>query len=211
MNLQDCKHHGPDIDNELIVVEGLSAAANVRRGRNSDTQAILALQGKPVNAAKASRARVEKNIELQALSSTIGCGTLEEIDLAATRYRRIVLLFDPDADGIHCGALVQIYLHHYMPQLVESGKVFVVRAPLLELTIPGHADAVHAYSEQHYQKLLAHLEQQNIKGHTSQRYKGVASLSVELLREKCLNHATRNLQLLSQEDVALAVQVFGPA
>lgn len=211
MNLQDCKLHGPDIDNELIVVEGLSAAANVRRGRNSDTQAILALQGKPVNAAKASRARVEKNIELQALSSTIGCGTLEEIDLSATRYKRIVLLFDPDADGIHCGALVQIYLHHYMPQLIESGKVSVVRAPLLELTIPGHADAVHAYSEQHYQKLLAHLEQQNIKGHTSQRYKGVASLSVELLREKCLDQATRDLQLLSLKDAALAVSVFGPS
>lgn len=209
MNREDCKYHGPDIDNELIVVEGLSAAANVRRARNSDLQAILALQGKPVNAAKASRARVEKSIELQALSSTIGCGTLEEIDLAAMRYKRIVLLFDPDADGIHCGALVQIYLQRYMPQLIEAGKVAVVRVPLIELTIPGHEGAVHAYSEQHYQKLLAHLEQQNIKGHTSQRYKGVASLSVELLREKCLEPETRNLHILTQKATALAMQVFG--
>ena len=209
MNLQDCKHHGPDIDNELIVVEGLSAAANVRRSRNSDTQAILALQGKPVNAAKATRARVESSVELLALESAIGCGTLENLDLAATRYTRIVLLFDPDADGIHCGALVQIYLHRYMPQLIDSGTVSVVRAPLIELTIPGHAEPVHAYSEQHYQKLLTHLAQQNIKGHTSQRYKGVASLSVELLREKCLEPATRNLQTLSQKDTAMAMQVFG--
>ena len=211
MKLQDCKLHGPDVDNELIVVEGLSAAANVRRGRDADTQAILALQGKPVNAAKASRARVESSIELQALKSAIGCGTAEDIDLAATRYNRIVLLFDPDADGIHCGALVQIYLHRYMPQLIDSGKVTVVRAPLLELIIPGHAEPVHAYSEQHYQRLLEHLQQQGIKGHCSQRYKGVASLSVELLREKCLEPATRNLQTLEQKDTAFAMQVFGAA
>jgi DNA gyrase subunit B/topoisomerase-4 subunit B len=211
MNLQDCKHHSPDIDNELIVVEGLSAAANVRRARDADTQAILALQGKPVNAAKTSRARVENSAELQALKSTIGCGTAEDLNLADTRYKRIVLLFDPDADGIHCGALVQIYLHRYMPQLIDSGRVAIVRAPLLELIIPGHAEPVHAYSESHYQKLLAHLEQQNIKGYTSQRYKGVASLSVKLLREKCLDHAKRNLQLLNMKDAALAVSVFGSA
>ena len=211
MKLQDCKHHDPAVNNELIVVEGLSAAANVRRGRDANTQAILALQGKPVNAAKASRARVEKSLELQALASAIGCGTLTHFDLQAIRYKRIVLLFDPDADGIHCGALVQIYLHRYMPQLIESGAVAVVRAPLLELSLPGHAEPVHAYSEQHYQKLLAHIKQQNIKGHSSQRYKGVASLSVGLLRQKCLDPATRNLQTLSKKDTAFAMQVFGAA
>ena len=85
MKLHDSKHHSPEVDNEIFV-EGLSAAANVRRGRDTNAQAILALQGKPVNAAKASRSHVQKHIELQALQSAIGCGTSAELDLEATRY-----------------------------------------------------------------------------------------------------------------------------
>jgi len=208
MNFQDCKCHGPNTDNELIVVEGLSAAANVRRARNADTQAVLALQGKPVNAAKASQARVESSIELQALKSAIGSGTQAQQQLEATRYKRIALLFDPDADGIHCGALVQIYLHQYMPKLVDAGKLSLLRAPLFELTVPGFAEPLHAYSEQHYQKLLSHFKQNGISGYSSQRFKGVASLSVELLRAKCLERATRKEQPLGLQDTAIALRIF---
>ncbi|MGB0866265.1 MAG: toprim domain-containing protein [Granulosicoccaceae bacterium] len=209
MKLRDCQQHGPTIDNELFVVEGLSAAANIDRGRDSKTQAVLALQGKPVNAAKASRSRLEQSEELNALASALGCGTGANFQLSRLRYKRVILLFDPDADGVHCGALVQIYLHQTMPQLIEAGVVQLIRAPLMKVTIPGHDKAVITTSEQHYQRLREVLRQQGIEGHSCQRYKGVASLDIPLLQEQCLQHGTRQARTLSLEDTLLAVEVFG--
>lgn len=208
MSFYDCTQHGPQVDNELIVVEGLSAADNIKRGRDATTQAVLAMQGKPINAAKASATRVHNDLQLQALTQALGCGTANHFDLSLFRYQRLVLLMDPDADGIHCGALLQIFLQQYLPALIDAGKLMMVRAPLREITVPGHGTAVYAYSEHHYQKLCEHFEQQGIGGYSSKRFKGVASLDVPLLRASCLHRATRQEQLLTRDDTAMAVRVF---
>lgn len=208
MGLHDCRRHGKDADNELIVVEGISAADTIKRSRDADTQAVFALQGKPINAAKASQARIDKHVELQGLIKALGCGLGDELDLQALRYKRIVLLFDPDADGIHCGALVQIFLQKHMPELIATAKIVMVRAPLFEITIKHRAEPVLVYSQQHYDKISTYL------GNTSEtyqttRFKGVASLSVERVRSSCLNSRTRKTQVLTTQDALMAVRIFG--
>ncbi len=209
MSLDDCNLHGPDIVNELIVVEGASAAANVRRGRNVDKQAVLALQGKPVNAVKAGRRRIEQSKELGALARAMGCGMYEQFKLQNLRYKQIVLLFDPDADGIHCGALVQIFLHQCMPELIDTQKIILVRPPLYEITLSGRHKPVYAYSGDHYTKICSEIEKQGIKKDHITRFKGVASLGVPLLQRICLQSATRREKNLTMSDVERAVDVFG--
>ncbi len=209
MNLLDCNHHGADACNEIFVVEGLSAAANVRRGRDANTQAVLALQGKPVNAAKANPGRVDKDEQLQALTQALGCGLDNDLTLSNLRYRRINLLFDPDADGIHCGALVQIFMHLRMAELLHAKKVTAIRAPLFRLVVPGQSAPVYAYSEKHRQNISDHFEQKGMTNVKITRFKGVASLDIPLLRESCLERKTRREHLLQVEDTAQAVRVFG--
>ena len=53
--LEDSAVHGPGSGAELIIVEGDSAAAAVVRVREPRRQAVLPMQGKPLNAARASR------------------------------------------------------------------------------------------------------------------------------------------------------------
>lgn len=204
--LYDCT--GPATDAELIVVEGLSAAANLKRGRDAKNQAILALQGKLVNTAKASAKRIGRDPQLSLLRQTL-CGDKPTDQPAKDcRYKRLVLIFDPDADGVHCGALLQIYLHIYLPQLVQSQQVTLVRAPSHEIHLSGESKPVYAYSDAHYQLLQKTLRDRGYSVRQSTRFKGVASLQLPLLQMSCLNSATRLSNDLSLTDTRAAMQVF---
>jgi len=77
------------------------------------------MQGKPLNAMRASRAEVERYPLYRELlcalgyASEPGAATGRQIAPAAARYEKVILLFDPDADGIHCGALLlMLQLRH---------------------------------------------------------------------------------------------------
>ena len=100
LKLDDCQAHGPGSGAELFVVEGDSAADAVSRVRDPAFQAVLPMQGKPLNARKASEKKVAGHPLFQALADAIGAGIGARFDAAACRYERILLLMDPDADGI---------------------------------------------------------------------------------------------------------------
>ena len=70
MKLVDCREHGANA--ELFVVEGDSAARSVVALRNDREQAVLPLQGKPLNAWKASRAKVEASPLYRQLAGALG-------------------------------------------------------------------------------------------------------------------------------------------
>jgi hypothetical protein len=102
--LADCQFHGAGA--ELFVVEGESAAAAVCGGRDPTRQAVLPMQGKPLNALKATEKKVAANPLFAALAAALGSGWGEALDLQKLRYTKVLLLMDPDADGIHCGLLL---------------------------------------------------------------------------------------------------------
>ena len=72
IKLMDCEAHGPNSGSELFVVEGDSAAQAVARLRNTALQAVLPLQGKPLNAWKASEKSVGSNPFYAALIDALG-------------------------------------------------------------------------------------------------------------------------------------------
>ncbi len=103
----------------------------------------------------ASQDKVTQHVLFQQLAQALGLPSptaLPEGGVTALRYERIVLLFDPDADGIHIGALVQLYFARWLPAVVEAGLLCLCRAPMYELV---DADGVvhHALTPDHRQRI----------------------------------------------------------
>jgi DNA gyrase/topoisomerase IV subunit B len=207
VTLHDCRHHGPGSGAELFVVEGDSASKTVCRARDCRNQAVLPMQGKPMNAIRAGKLAVGRFELFRALIDAIGAGWDDQLELEKMRYEHVILLFDPDADGIHCGALMSMFFHRWMRPLLETGRLSVIRPPHYEIFSPRSKDKLHAYSDRHYQRLRNELDRQGIE-YQGQRYRGLASMSDATLVTTCLDPETRNISPLRVEDAEAAIRIF---
>ena len=151
VKLQDCRQHGANA--ELFLVEGDSASQAVASLRQAQFQAVLPMQGKPLNSMKATPLKVAENALFNALIDAIGAGSGEHFDITKCRYGKIVLLMDPDADGIHSGALMLMYFYRSMRPLLESGMVELVRPPVGELLDTNTGELQYAYTEAQFMAL----------------------------------------------------------
>ncbi len=212
--LLDCQVHGPGSGAELLLVEGDSALASVAAVRDDRCQAVLALQGKPLNAWVATPARVAQHAQYTLLAQALGLPSpttaLDEALLATLRFERIALLLDPDADGIHIGALLLLYLQRWLPLLVSSGRVIQLRAPMFELVCAVTGDVQHADNPPQRQALVTRMTAAadgappRVLAH-----RGLGSIAPEVLRRRCVDPATRQAQVVSVADVQSVIAVFG--
>lgn len=207
--LEDCRRHGPHSGTELFLVEGDSAANSVTAARDKLFQAVLPMQGKPLNVGKASSKRLAENIWLQTLFKSLGCGVGRDFNAKALRYERVMLLFDPDADGIHCGALMMICFECLMPELLDTGRVHMIRAPLLRVTSPSLSAPVYAHAPTQHQEILRALQERGINDYHLLRYRGLGSLERELLTEQCLLPETRRAKVVTRDEAQMAMTMFG--
>jgi DNA gyrase subunit B/topoisomerase-4 subunit B len=208
IKLVDSDHHGEGSGAELFIVEGDSAALAVSQVRQSRTQAVLPMQGKPLNALRATAGKVAANPFLMALVDAIGAGWGGMLDLRTMRYERVLLLTDPDADGIHCGALLLMFFHRWMPVLLEQGRLEVVRPPFGEI-IRRHGEPPQlVYSEPEFQAVSAELRAGGSTAFTALRYRGLGSLELEALDTLCVRPQTRRSRTLTVADAEVAMQVF---
>lgn len=202
--LDDCTMHGPGTGAELFVVEGDSAASAVARVRDARHQAVLPMQGKPLNAARAARAKVESHPFFGPLAAALGTGVEATCDPRRLRYERVLVLTDPDADGIHCGFLVLLFFHRWMRPLLDAGKIEVVRPPWGEVVVAGEIEL--AFSEP---ELAALADQSRISGETVvRRYRGLAAVDSAMLHETCVAPATRRTARVSAAEVASMIEVI---
>jgi DNA gyrase subunit B/topoisomerase-4 subunit B len=210
--LADCALHGAGSGAELILVEGDSAHDSVVAVRNDRTQAVLPLRGKPLNAWTASRDKVEQQVLFQQLADALGLpgpAAGAEPGIAALRFERVVLLFDPDADGIHIGALVQLYLARWLPALVAAGALWLVRAPMFELV---DADGVvhHALTPEHRDRIVRVLRPTpDMPPPQMRALRAIGAFAPATLRRLCVDPATRLARAVTPQDIAQVVAVFG--
>jgi DNA gyrase subunit B len=200
--LADCGAHGPGSGAELFVVEGESAAAAVARVRDPRLQAVLPMQGKPLNAARASRRKLLEHPFFGPLAAALGAGLEADCAPARSRYERVLVLTDPDADGIHCGFLVLLFFHRWLRPLMDAGRIEIVRPPWGEAVVAG--EILLGFSEP---ELVALATRARAGGGTVRRFRGLAALDAETLHEACVAPATRRTERVSAADVATMIEV----
>ena len=197
----------PDVPLELFVVEGESAALAVGRVRDATTQAVLPMQGKPLNASKATERRVAAQPFFSALSAALGSGWGDSCDASRLRYERVLLLMDPDADGIHCGLLLLIYFHRWMRPLLDAGRVAIVRPPWGEVLPASGGPARRAWSEEEFVSLA---DRERGRGPvTARRFRGLAAIDPVLLRESCVSPVSRRTESIDTARAVAMIELFG--
>ena len=206
IKLADSRIHGAGA--ELFIVEGDSAASAVTALRDGEHQAVLPMQGKPLNAIKATAAKVASYPLFNALEQSLGTGTGERFDQKALRFERIALLFDPDADGIHSGALMLMYFYKYMRPLLDAGKILMVHPPWLQFTIEGRAEALCVYSDAQGRDVAEKLRAQGMPFQTL-RYRGLAGIDRDVLVRTCITAETRVVRVMGAQDAEAAIRLFG--
>lgn len=220
-HLHDCETHGSDSRAELFIVEGDSASQAVAAVRDSSFQAVLPMQGKPLNASKASWRAVREYELYQQTFIALGYPQLcsaarlqtHVARAEACRFSKILLLFDPDADGIHCGALMLIFLHRVFPHLLDSGMIEIVRAPLVcfdleSIDETGVTKTLYAYLDEQASKLKSELTREGYR-YTQRRFRGLASMDRETLEHTCIAPESRGAQMVTIADAEAALAVFG--
>jgi DNA gyrase subunit B/topoisomerase-4 subunit B len=200
--LVPCRAQGPGT--ELFIVEGESAAGAVERVRDEAFQAVLALRGKPLNALRAPRGRVAGHAFFAALSAALGVPIGGDGMASPARYERLLLLMDPDADGIHCGALVVAFLHRWMPFLLDRRCVEIVRPPWGEVVAADGTPAL-AWSDAE----LRGLATARPAAAAVRRFRGLAALDAALLARTCVAPATRRAHTVTQADAAEIIVLLG--
>lgn len=176
----------------------------------AEWQAVLPLQGKPRNAMKADLNDLLKNPQLNDLVSSLAVTWNADglCDVESLRYERIILLFDPDADGIHSRTLLLLFFYRWMKPVLDAGRIFDAHAPRWAVQTKDAEEPEYAFSDDDLVRVRQKLREQGREEHKLKRFLGLGNADAGALSKFCLTPETRHLSVLSAEDAEAALEVF---
>ena len=199
--LTDCESRDL-LFNEVFLVEGDSAGGSAKMGRNKETQAVLPLRGKVLNAWEVERDRLFANNEIHDMAVAIGIdphGVTDTVDFSALRYGKVCILSDADVDGSHIQVLLLTLFFRHFPQLVHRGHVYIAKPPLYRIDAPARgkrpAAKFYALDDGERDAALDKLRKEGARegSWSISRFKGLGEMNAEQLWETTLNPETRRL------------------
>ena len=155
---------------ELIIAEGYSAISGLKSQRNPLTQACIALRGKILNC---------WNLEMQkAMNAEVVKQILNAV--IYTKYKRIIIAVDADADGSHIASLLLAIFARFT-RVLEDGKVYYVHTP--------H----YLFKKRGRETLWSDNANDCPSGYHVTTLKGLGGMSADEVEKFIMNESTREL------------------
>jgi topoisomerase IV subunit B len=211
--LTDCESRDLSV-NEVFLVEGDSAGGSAKMGRDKQTQAVLPLRGKVLNAWEVERDRLFANNEIHDIAVAVGVDPHGATDepanvLSGLRYGKVCILSDADVDGSHIQVLLLTLFFRHFPLLIEHGHVYVAKPPLFRVDAPARgkkpAVKIYALDEGELAAIVDKLRKEGARegSWSIGRFKGLGEMSAEQLWDTTLNPDTRRLLRVSFTELGL--------
>ncbi len=175
---------------ELFIVEGESAASIVRQAMHKPTQSVLASQGKLINVKKVSSKKVFENQTCQKIFQSLNCDFEKKCNPDNLAFSHILILTDPDPDGVHSRLLMLNFFYHYLKPLIDTGVVSIIIPPLFRLTEQLTSNRQYAWDDQQRVHLLNNIHNSTNDIETSW-IKGIAQFSASECSQLLLHPNTR--------------------
>ena len=194
---------------EVYIVEGDSAAGNLKLARNNEYQAVMPIRGKVLNVQKASLEKIQKNAEIMSMIEAFGLSVNPKTmkltyDAGDLRYDRIIIAADADADGSHIRNLLFTFLWNFCPELILDGHVYTLVAPLYKIVM-GKDRYIYLKNDDELAEFVAANKG---KKYQVSRFKGLGEMSADETEEALVNPESRTIRQVTVDDIKAADILF---
>ncbi len=191
--------------NNFALASGIFVHNSAKQGRDRHTQAILPLRGKIMNTQKYRVDRVLSNNEFNDITTALGVGIGDTLDISKLRYHKIVIMSDADVDGLHITTLVLTLLFRFFRPLIEQGYVYVAQPPLHKVEI---GKKKYYFLNDAEKEAFVKEAKKEGKAPVENRFKGLGEMNPEQLWETTMNPETRVLKRVEIQDAEEVEKTF---